>query len=515
MQIPFLSRWLRSSQDSQAAYDALVTRIFSHGSESSTGVVVNAFTALEHWAVRASVNYISGHFAALPCFPFRRTPATDDAPAGKARVTDGTLFDLVHENADEWTTQTVWAQASMNHILLSKGCFSEIEFNSSGEAVALHLLTPERVRPRWYNIGGDLRLYYEVSPPPGISGSPQLFPDWQIFHVPGLTWNGVDGLPVTETGRDTIGLARAAEISAGHAYKHGGFIGGIVDVPVSVDPVKNPEKAERIKRIYREGHEGLTNHHRVMFNFAGVKYTPVQMDSEKAQLLASRQLSAAEVAGLFGLDPSLIGAAVPGGSSVTYANAESRQRAFYISTLRPLCRLFKQEFQTKCIPVRDKGSVIIDYIFDDLQSTDPETRAKIYMMAQKAGWLTNNEIRAKENLPPLPKADEPEPDGDEPIANTQPATANTESTAAATMPSRALARCKEAITDISTRQLKVWTERIAKQTDDTRPAFVTEQTGKIRSALLPTFHVYAALLDSDETADELVDRHVADLLKGI
>jgi HK97 family phage portal protein len=487
--------------------------------ESSTGLRINERTALKHWAVRASVNYVAGHFSALPVFPFKRSAATDYEPASKERITEGPLFNIVHDEADEWTTQTVWAQASMMNVLLHRGCFSEIEFNGAGEAVALHLLTPDRVSPKWVRAGDEDFLVYDVTPPAdreGTPGRPQRFPAWQIFHVPGLTWDGVNGIPVTETGKDTIGLGRAAEISAGRVFKNGGFVSATVDIP---ETITDPKKIEAIKKLYQEGHEGLSNHHRAMFNFFGVKYTPQMMDGEKTQLLESRQLSSAEIASLFGLDPSLIGATPPGGASVTYANAETRQRAFYIGTLRPLCRKFKQEMQKKLVKKADKGTVCIDYMFDDMTSVDPKTFAEIQEIEIRAGILTKDEARAQKNRKPLPKEEPATPLAILPVANGAPSTGNTtpqgQSSDAQSepVPVRALVHCKELIADTSARLLKVFTERLDKQTDDTRSAFITEQTTKIRSALLPTFNVYATLLDGDALADELLDRHVGELLK--
>jgi HK97 family phage portal protein len=133
-------------------------------------------------------------------------------------------------------------------------------------------------------------------------------------------------------------------------------------------------------------------------------YTPVQVAPAEAQFVGARKFQVAEIARIFGVPAELIGGDPTG--SHTYTSVEQRSLEFLTYTLGPwLTRL--ETAIAELLPrnhyVRFNSGALLKASLRD--------RYEAHRVALKAGWMTVNEVRALEDLEPLPEAvPTPEPE---------------------------------------------------------------------------------------------------------
>jgi HK97 family phage portal protein len=150
--------------------------------------------------------------------------------------------------------------------------------------------------------------------------------------------------------------------------------------------------------------------------------TPLSFSPEDAQYLESRQFTVAEIAFMFGLDPTDLTAAIGSGTgTLTYANREQREIERLTHAVGPWLRRFEQAWND-LLP----GRRTIRFNVENLLRTDTLTRLQATDIALRTGVFTLNDARGIEHLalydewanvpfgrPPAPEP-ESEPADDEP-----------------------------------------------------------------------------------------------------
>ena len=122
------------------------------------------------------------------------------------------------------------------------------------------------------------------------------------------------------------------------------------------------------------------------------------MPLDDAQFLEQRKLSAVEVARIFRVPPWIVGA--DSGDSMTYANVEQQGLHFVTYSLRPWLVVIEQALTAD----RDlfTPNSYCEFLLDALLRADSLTRAQVYEKALDpiTGYMSRQEVRALENLPP-------------------------------------------------------------------------------------------------------------------
>jgi phage portal protein BeeE len=131
------------------------------------------------------------------------------------------------------------------------------------------------------------------------------------------------------------------------------------------------------------------------------EYKPVTVPPDQAQFINAMQLNATQIAAIFGVPPHRVGGTR--GDSMTYSNVESEQLGFVQDSLDPwLVRL--ETALNDCLP----AAQCVQFDREARLRMTPENRFAVYRAARDIGAMNVNEIRRKENLPPLPKPKDPD-----------------------------------------------------------------------------------------------------------
>ncbi len=125
-------------------------------------------------------------------------------------------------------------------------------------------------------------------------------------------------------------------------------------------------------------------------------FEPLAWSPEDLQFLQARQFTVAEIAHMFNLDPTDLGAALAG-SSLTYANIEQKQQQRIVDTYAPWMRRFEEEW-TDMLP----GANTAKMNPDNLLRTDSKTRAEVHQLNIATEIESVDEARKSEGRKPLP-----------------------------------------------------------------------------------------------------------------
>jgi len=142
----------------------------------------------------------------------------------------------------------------------------------------------------------------------------------------------------------------------------------------------------------------------------GITYAPLQVTAQDVQLIESRKYNATQVATLFGLPPYMVGGDL--GSSLTYATVEGENTRLWTDALQPMAIRLQRGIGGSWTPAGQRLVLVPDAILRS-QTLD---RYQAHKIGLEAGFLTVDEVRALENLPPLEL--EPPPPA---VPTTQPA----------------------------------------------------------------------------------------------
>jgi len=191
-----------------------------------------------------------------------------------------------------------------------------VDRDAEGMASALLLLPPHEVRVEWNKTFPLIRDYkWRDKPIPSDDIEHGFF-----MREPG----GLRGMGPLQLCGAAVNVAIEADEWAARFFLRGGVPATVLKSPIRLS---NEDAARLVAQwLEREGNEVRVA--------GGVDPAPFQIDPEQAQLLGSRQHSAAVVATMFGMDADMLNAAVSG-SSLTYQNVGQRFDNFIRSTLAP------------------------------------------------------------------------------------------------------------------------------------------------------------------------------------
>ena len=130
------------------------------------------------------------------------------------------------------------------------------------------------------------------------------------------------------------------------------------------------------------------------------------VNPDDAQFLQTRQFQVPDVARIYGVPPHLIGDAT--GSTSWGSGLAEQNSAFVQHTLRPLVERIESGFNWLLRSEGLPADAFVKLTLDGLLRGSNKDRLESYVAGIDAGFYTVAEVRAWENLPPLPEIIEPQ-----------------------------------------------------------------------------------------------------------
>jgi HK97 family phage portal protein len=348
---------------------------------------VSADSAMRLAAVYACVRILSETMASLPLVVYR--PRKD---GGKDRVTDHWLYQLLGKRPNRYQNPFEWREMLQGHLALRGNAFCQILANSRGEITELIPIHPDRVRMELLS-SGDYR--YRIR---DQAGSEIVLPRGEVWHLRGLSSDGLIGLSPIELSRESLGMALAAQDYGARFFNNDAKpTGGWIEFPGTF---KDPEA----KRVFRESYQAAqsgSNRGKVLVLENGMKFHEVGVTNKDAQFLELRKFQITDIARLFRVPPHMIADL----DRATFSNIEQQSLEFVMHTMTPWAERWEASIEADLLP--DGDALEIEFDFANLMRGDAASRSAYYQSGIQNGWLTRNEARISENLNPISGLDQP------------------------------------------------------------------------------------------------------------
>lgn len=355
------------------------------GRRSAAGISISDSNALTISAVWAAVNVISSAIASLP---FRVMEEKDQGGLQVAQTHPA--HRLLYSQPNEYMTPYTLKETLIAHCLLRGNAYARTVWDGAGRPAAIYPLLPHEVNP--IRRGG--RLLYEVT----TETFNETFESEEIIHVKGLGYDGLKGYSVVAHARDSMGLSKAAEQYGSKHFSNGGTMTGVLETASKMTAEAAQKMGEWFDRMY----SGLSAEQRTVVLGPGTKYNRVGIPPDESQFLETRNFQLSDIARWFNIPPHLIGDL----SRATFSNIEAQNLSFLTLTLMPWIVRLEEEFTTKLIGPGRKFHCDIDE--QSLRRGDLAAQTTYYNAGVQGGWLTYNEVRAQQGLPPIKGGDIPQ-----------------------------------------------------------------------------------------------------------
>lgn len=355
------------------------------GRATATGKHVSVDSAMQLSTVWACVRLISETVSTLPLRVYRKREK-----GGRDVADDHPLFNLLCRSPNSEMTPGRFMLMIVASIIIRGNAYVEKQ-RIAGRIVALMPLLPQNVTVR--REAG--RLVYDVLD--GVGGKRTLKAD-DVMHIRGFGLDGVCGMQPIMQGREIIGAATAANEASAKIFANGMQVSGIL----STDSTLNKDQREQIGGNVNK-FSVSTNHGKLMVLEAGMKYQGISMDPENAQMLETRAFNVEEICRLLGVPPFMVGHMDKASSWAS--SVEAQNLHFLTSCLRPILDNIEQEIIRCLVPREEWGTVYAEFSVEGLLRADSAGRSAFYNVALQNGWMSRNEVRALENLPPIEGGD--------------------------------------------------------------------------------------------------------------
>lgn len=289
------------------------------------------------------------------------------------------------------------AQVMMS--LLTRGnAYLATPRDESNKVVSLLVLEPSQVTPvRNSNLRGGVAYRLKRS-----DGTSAMFDRSEVLHIRALVKPGaLVGLSPLDYARESIALGMAAQDYGAGFFGNSATPSAVVEIPGAMSDTA----ADLMRATWNDRHKGSQNSSKLAVFTEGASLKPVGITPEQAQFLQTRGFQVADIARFFGVPPHLIGDA---SGSTSWGSGLAEQSVNYVThSLRPwvtrietsLTWLARSE-QALSAPTRRRRTITLQ--MDHLTRGDFSSRISTYRSGLESGLWCLDEVRAMENLPPLP-----------------------------------------------------------------------------------------------------------------
>lgn len=361
-------------------------------SMSSSGVSVTPDTALRVSTVYACVQRLAGSIASLPFEVYER------AGDAKKPAPDHPYWWMLNEQANpNMTASTAWKLLISGQLFYGDG-YAELLRPSyySSKISGWRPLHPLRVTPLRDDAGNR---FWRVQP---VIGEAYVLGPEDMIHLPSLGYD--DELmrspsPITYAAREQIGTALAADAFSGKFFTDGANF----DYALKTTSNLNPQQLADLRTSLLARRAGARS---PLILTGGLEPAQLSVNSKDAEILATRLFGVEEICRIFGVPPHLVGHTEKNSS---WGSGMAEQGGNYVRyTLMDRLTDIRQEFNRKLWPIRER--FFVAHKTEALESGDMKARFDAYRVAVgragEPGWMTRNEVRRHENMPPIEGGDQ-------------------------------------------------------------------------------------------------------------
>lgn len=353
------------------------------GRRTKAGVRITTRTALSISMVWSCVKVLSESLSGLPLKLY------EDKQGGRQMVSGNDRMLKLLRKPNPYMTMLNFLKFVVVNMALRGNAFALIERNGQGDVIGLVPLDGRTVK-----IDTEEDLLYTVTP---AEGNPFPVSPENMLHFKLFSLDGIVGLSPLEYQAETMGLAKAGQQWSARFMRKGGFTGGYV----IYDGFLTEQQQEQILKRFPDVRKADTDDiGKMAILQGGPKIHPAGISQKDAQFIESQQFQEEALAGIYGVPLWLANRA--GKTSIMGSNLEQQLIGFITFGLKPYIDTVEDELNSKLFGASGR---FVEFVVEGLMRADSAGRSTYYGGALGgsggSGWMSINEVRLKENLPPL------------------------------------------------------------------------------------------------------------------
>lgn len=370
------TRAVHETISSDTLMDLVVNGLKAPSTASTfAGVNVTAESAMGAATVFACVRALANTLSSIPLRLMREGDTGASVP-----VSDHPVALLLDDPNVHMTRADVIGAAEVWHALAGRA-FIEVQRDGFGDPVGLYPIPNPRVDVEIRNGG----VIYRVD---GVQK-----PNNQVVHLRGLSFDGVTSIHTCQKVKDAIALALALQENAAMFFGNGSRPSAVLEHPAKL----SKEAQERLRDAFEAASSGV-NKYRTMVLEEGMKANFQRSENKDSQFLESRDHQDLAICRVFGVPPHKVGIM----SGQPRANIEQENLSYVTDIIGPICGRFQLELSRVLLTPEDRAAGLrVKFNLAELLRGDLVTRYKAYALGVQNGWLSPDEVRAAEQMPPI------------------------------------------------------------------------------------------------------------------
>lgn len=353
---------------------------------SAAGIAVTPDSALAITVLQNCVTLLAESIGQLPLEMYRRL-----GDGKREAASSHPLYDVLRYQPNPWQTPYEYREAAQLAMGLRGNCYSFIERDDDGAVKALYPLHNDKVLVLK---GGDLRPVYRI-------GGHEPLPMRLIHHVRWHTKNHYTGISPIELHADAVGLAQAVRQYAGKSFANGTAVSGVIERPREAPPIKEQGSIDRILDQWGSKFSGIDNAKKVAMLQEGMTFKPVSMNNVDAELLGILKATGLDLARIYKIPPHMVNDL----EKASYNSLEQLLIQYVIFALMPWVKRHEQAMMRDFLLPTERRDYFIEFNLSGLLRGDQKSRYDAYAIGRQWGWLSINDIRRLENMPPVANGD--------------------------------------------------------------------------------------------------------------
>lgn len=337
----------------------------------AAGQTVNHDSALTFTGAYAAISIKAENLASLPKHVYRRTEK------GKQMLSKHPVYKLIHHRPNSYQTDFVFWEYLEASVAGWGNGYAVIECGRDGYPKELHPINPAEMVVR----RDGKNVFYTVCS--GTFSGNYLADD--IIHVKLFTKDGIMGIDPITYHAQAIGIGLAGQQFASEYFTKKGALRGVIETDGELG---NDQYRKVAERIIQSGDHGTP-----ILEY-GLKYKTIGISPDAAQAIQTRLFSIQDASRIWKVPVSLLAEH----THSTFTNTEQQDIQFVKYGLRPECKRFETELETKLFSEGESETIDIKFDLSGLLRGDSASQANWFRTAINGGYMSRNEVREQLNL---------------------------------------------------------------------------------------------------------------------
>lgn len=375
--------------------DPRVIELLKFGSMTASGFTVSVEKALKNTTMLRAVSLISNSVGMLPVHLIEEKT--------KKVAVNHPLHRVLHRRPNASQTGFDFRSHLQMQALTRRDGYARIIWSTdvrSGrpKVIELRPMATGRVTA---HLNPDWTTFYDYDPP---TGGRQRLASRDVFHLRGLSLDGLHGMSVVEQAAEAIGLALSAELAAARLFKNGSFVDSALKLPAGKR--LSPEAYDRLQKSLKEK-RGADNAGEHLILEEGLEFQELGKTAREAELLGIMRMQVEEIGRATGVPRPLLMV-----DETSWGSGIAALGNFFVQyALSPWFEAWQQAGERSFLSDEDGDRFEIKFNAAALLRGTMKEQGEFFARALGGsggkGWMTPNDVRG---VLDMPRDDDPESD---------------------------------------------------------------------------------------------------------